>query len=166
MELKSFVEINFIERLVRVFFKTMKFVCFIGLGCLVSYIYQGKIGKKTVILCGISLGILYLGYFVYAVKHIEQWKEILSYGLAYALFIGCYVVRDKFSKQGIMGHVGTISYSLYLVHGVPGFIMIYWMMSRDIKPLIATAGAIFYLLLVAKVFYWTVENNPIKRGLL
>lgn len=162
VEYNGFIEINCIERLARLFFKTMHFICFIGFGSIVSYFYQGKMDKKMAIICSMGLVILYLGYFVYIGKYATQWKTILSYGSAYVLFVTCYVLRSKFSKQGMMGYLGHISYSLYLVHGVPGFIMMYWMIDHGIEPLLAISTAIFCLLLIANMFYWLVENKAIR----
>lgn len=166
MNYRHFIETVFIERPMRIFFKTMKFVCFMGLGCLLSYIYQKKITIRKTFIYSLILAVLYFGHFIHTGKHAVEWKEIVSYSLAYLLFATCYALREKFLNSGIMAYIGKISYSLYLVHGVPGFVMIYWIISQDIKPFTAIIITIFCLLLVAKVFYWLVENNSIKRGLL
>jgi peptidoglycan/LPS O-acetylase OafA/YrhL len=166
MNCRYFIEINFVERLIRIFFKTMKYICFMGLGCLLSYVCQKKIITKKAFVYSLILATLYFGYFICARNYAAQWKEMVSYSVAYLLFTTCYVLKEKFLNRGTMAYIGKISYSLYLVHGVPGFVVIYWIISRDIKPFTAIITALFCLLFIAKVFYWLVENNPIKRGLL
>ena len=159
MECKSIIEISLIKRLIEIFFKTMKYICFIGLGCLLSYVYQKKITTRKAFIYSLILTVSYFGYFVCAGNYAAQRKEIMSYSLAYILFTTCYALRENFLKQGIMAYMGNISYSLYLVHGVPGFVMIYWLMSRNIKLLIAIATTIGCLFLVTIVFYRFIESN-------
>jgi peptidoglycan/LPS O-acetylase OafA/YrhL len=162
MKCKSLIEINFIERLVQIFFKTMKFVCFMGLGCFLSYVHQKKITARKAFMYSLILAMLYFEYFIDAKNYAVQWKEIASYGLAYLLFIGCYALKGKIPNQGVMAHIGKTSYSLYLVHGVPGFIMMYWMINQRIHPVVAIVTAFFCLLLMASVFYLLIEINIVQ----
>jgi len=163
MEYRNWLEIKFAQRVVQIFFKTMKFTCFIGLGCLLSYIYQKKITLNKVLVYSLLLVSLYCGYFIYARNYVVQWKEIISYLLAYLLFIMCYILKGKFTKQGIIAYMGSRSYSLYLIHGVPGFVMMYWLIGLGLQVPGIIVLTTTCLLLGANMFYWSVENNLTKK---
>jgi len=154
----------FVQRSIRIFFRTMRFICFMGLGSLMSYGYQKKLPRKVILTVFLCLAVLFCVHCVIMGYENSQWKEWLSYGLALVVFIGCYMLREKFSNKVILAWFGKISYSLYLVHGVPGFVVMYWMMNQDVDPLIAMIAAILYSLISANVFYLVVEKR-IKRKL-
>jgi len=157
MNCRYFIEINFVERLIRIFFKTMKYICFMGLGCLLSYVCQKKIITKKAFVYSLILATLYFGYFICARNYAAQWKEMVSYSVAYLLFTVCYVLKEKFLNRGTMAYIGKISYSLYLVHGVPGFVVMYWMTSQNTGLLFTILATVFCLLLVASMFYILAE---------
>jgi peptidoglycan/LPS O-acetylase OafA/YrhL len=152
---------HFMERSVWIFFKTMKFICFMGVGSLISYVYQRKMRKESAVILGSALVGLYGWHVSFMGDGEKQWKELVSYGLALVFFIGCYRLNGKFSNKGILVPLGTLSYSLYLVHGVPGFIMMYWMMDWGHEVSILTAIA--YSFFAANVFYWLVEKRMKRK---
>jgi peptidoglycan/LPS O-acetylase OafA/YrhL len=156
---RNLIEINFVERPIRVFFKTIKYICFMGLGCLLGYVCQKKITTRKAFVYSLILAVLYFGYFIHTGNHTVEWKEIVSYSLAYLLFTTCYALREKFLNRGIIAYIGKISYSLYLVHGVPGFVMMYWLIDQRIQPIIAIVTAIICLFPLTIVFYQLVENS-------
>lgn len=90
------VEMFHVERLIQLFFKTMKFVCFMGLGCLINYVYQEKMTVRKAFVYSLVLTVFYLEYFIYSRSCTMQRKEVASYGLAYLLFTTCYVLSTEF----------------------------------------------------------------------
>lgn len=61
---------------------------------------------------------LYIGFGLFQRPEIATVQSVLiSWGVAYLLFVGCYVARERSIMQlkPLLG-LGTISYSLYLVH--------------------------------------------------
>lgn len=158
----NFVGINRAERLASTFLEVMKFICFIGLGAVMSYVYQGKMKNVTACVSSIGLWILYCMHLIFSKYHSVEWKGLVSYAVAYSVFILCYRLRGKFSRGGITGYIGNISYSLYLVHGVPGFVLMYLAMDYGMQPLGAIITALCYSILMGCLFYQWVENRIVR----
>lgn len=145
-----FPDVNALNRSIRLFFRMMRFICFIGLGCLMSYWYQRKLSRKAILIIFLWL----VACFIMGYED-AQWKEWLSYGGAVIIFTGCYMLRERLSSNGILSWFGQISYSLYLVHGVPGFVIMYNLIEWGYE--FSMLMTIAYSFFAANVFYLLIE---------
>ena len=148
------------QRLLLVFFKNMKYISFMGLGCLLSYLYQGKITKKNAIVLGSMLAIMFIWH---AIEGMENYKEMASYALALVVFVSCHTIKHRFTDKGLLAQIGKISYSLYLVHGVFGFMLIYVLWTGGVNVNFLAFAAMFSAMLIAYCFYWGIENHVVKQ---
>ena len=140
--------------------KAMQFMSFMCIGCLLSYFYQKQLSPTEAIIAGLMLAVLYI---CHSIDRNTSHQEIISYTLAFVLFIGCYLARQRFTNKGLLAHTGKISYSLYLVHGVPGFFILYALLAYGVG--LAITVALAYSIVAAFIFYWLAEHPLLKKSL-
>lgn len=138
--------------------KTMQLITFIGLGAVLSYWHQKRLSLPTLIIASAMLASL---YYCHGFNRNIEYQEVISYALALMVFTGSYLARHKFTDRNLLAHTGKISYSLYLVHGVPGFFILYALV--DYGAGIAIAAALIYSIVAGISFYWFVEKPLLKK---
>jgi peptidoglycan/LPS O-acetylase OafA/YrhL len=79
-------------------------------------------------------------------QRVFHWQWITGYLLAMIVFAVSYVLRAKIRSTGILDHLANISYPLYVVHALPGYAVMYCMISLG-------AGAYGAILAAAVVAY-------------
>ena len=112
---------------------------------------------------------LFLGmYFcLFCTLTAERFKSYLvSYLLALLLFI-CFMKRQSSSDvnhqiKNISSFVSNISYPLYLIHAIPGYILIYILYNEGIPFLWGVLIAIFFSFLTAFLLHFFIEH-PIRK---
>ena len=158
MIFKDSVDWSVGERLVKIFFKSMKYICFMGIGSLISYVFQRKLLKNKSIVLAVMLMCLYILHLFWNGLTRGLIIEFFSYLLAIVIFTVCYLYQKKIKDNGILGYIGVRSYSLYLVHGVLGYILMYSLMEVMSYLSMAIATTIFFSILAANMFYLLIER--------
>ncbi|MEQ1648136.1 MAG: acyltransferase [Hyphomicrobiaceae bacterium] len=90
-----------------------------------------------------------------------QW--LAGYLLGMAAFAGCYWwYRDRRIGSRVLHHLADISYPLYVVHGLLGYAVMYWVVVQTPSPYLAIAGASFAMYLVALALHLMIEQPFIR----
>ena len=137
------------------FIKFTKFLCLMGCGVVMSYGYQKRIRRTKTILLLLILIMVYLAYK-------KPMVETISYLLSFLIFVFCYWQRKIFTSNIFINYFGNSSYSLYLVHGVQGFIVMYMVLAYDGSTLLAILLAIIYSMIISLLFYRFVDIPLLK----
>ena len=138
--------------------KTMHLITFIGFGVVLSFWHQQRLSLVEVMIATVMLAIL---YFCHGIDRNIPYQEMMSYAVALLIFIGGYLARHKFTDQNVLAQTGKISYSLYLVHGVPGFFMLYALVGYGAG--MAITVALIYSMVAALIFYRLIERSLLKQ---
>ena len=158
-KLKPWVDWGYGLHLLTLSSKMLRFISFIGMGCILSYWHQRRLLAAESITASIMLVVL---YYCHGIGNNISTQEIISYSLATIVFLASYVKRQKFTDHGMLAQTGKISYSLYLVHGVPGFFILYSL--ADYSAHLAIALALIYAIVAATIFYWLIEQPFLKKN--
>ena len=128
------------------------------IGTAFHYLYRGwmRPTQATLLVLGMYALFAYLAFNSYA--RVTAPKAVVSYAAALALFSGCYVLRDRFRGGGVSGWLADISYPLYAVHGVGGYVLLNLMVRNGISTDVALVISLVAALLVAWGLHVGVEK--------
>jgi peptidoglycan/LPS O-acetylase OafA/YrhL len=96
-----------------------------------------------------------------------------GYSLGLVIFSVCYALRDRARRFRLLDFAADISYPLYLVHAVPGFIiMFFWLtvnefispFGRTLDPYFAVAAAVSFAVVTAWILNKMVEKPAMRLG--
>lgn len=140
--------------------KNLKYYMLILLGA-VLYAYY----KKTLSLQrGLLLGVLFLSAFLSPLFSSPDALKTHSYLIGLIVF-GYFILFDKKSLQGqrknnkFLEWVSSISYPFYVGHVLPGYMMMYFMISQDISVFWGVGLALIYAFLMAEIVHEQVEKK-------
>jgi peptidoglycan/LPS O-acetylase OafA/YrhL len=113
-------------------------------------LYSGKLHYRA--FAGIQLTVSALVILVWfcSDQQVFHWQWIAGFLLAMIVFAVSYALRAKIRSTGILNHLANISYPLYVVHALPGYAVMYCMISLGIGAYgaILAAGILAYALSV------------------
>lgn len=143
-----------------------KYITFMFLGCLFYYVFHGELSAK------IALG---YGAIIYALfVTINAFYETglfgaltKNYTYALMLFSLCYLLRSRFKENRIIDFLADISFPLYLVHSMIGYVAMPILISKGISFtfawMISLGLAVFVAFLVHR--YVEVPVNDFGKKL-
>jgi peptidoglycan/LPS O-acetylase OafA/YrhL len=82
----------------------------------------------------------------------------VSYGAALAVFAACYVFRERFRGGGVTGWLADISYPLYAVHGMAGYVLMNLLVRRGVPAEATLAIGLAAAVGAAWLLHVTVEK--------
>lgn len=83
---------------------------------------------------------------------------LISYGISLIVFLLCYDNRDKIRTVKFIKHCADISFSVYLVHGVAGYVIMSFLFSYQDSIYLILFETLFVITLVAEVLHFCVEK--------
>lgn len=96
---------------------------------------------------------------------IEQGPRVTaSYGFAAGVFFLCYAAREFFPNIPPLRWIAAISYPLYVVHGIAGYVVIRILVDMQASPAIAVLFAIGCALIVSTIIHFVVELPTQRFG--
>nr|WP_063571380.1 acyltransferase [Luteibacter rhizovicinus] len=99
----------------------MKYMSFMFLGCLFYFVLYGELDARS----AMGYGVLIFGLFVTIGSFHERaifGPLVRNYTYALVLFWACYLRRSRFRKNRILDFLADISFPLYLVHSMIGYV--------------------------------------------
>lgn len=142
------------------------FVClifmFIGV-CLYNYYKKNWTLNKLIV----TVQMIYI-FFVMAFLNGPNTALIKVYSVTYTfallVFINFYLLEDKLKYNKILNFLGNISYPLYIVHGVNGYILLTILDGFKINPYICIIITISLSMLLAYLLHIFIEIPSSKLG--
>ena len=143
----------------------MKYLSFMFLGCLFYYVLYRELSAKVALAYGVVIFALFVtvnafyepGLFGALTK---------NYTYALMLFSVCYLLRMRFSENRVLDFLADISFPLYLVHSMIGYVAMPILISKGINFTFAWMISLGVAVLVAFLVHRYVEvpvNNLGKR---
>ncbi len=134
-----------------------QFIIFMFLGVLFHYLYKNKIGARNARLAAIGLFALFS----------LQWRTgpdsasfglVLSYAFALMTFAFAFAYPRFFSANPVFDFLADISYPLYVVHGVAGYVALRLLLEQGFRPWSALALVTSLFLVLAWLLHRLVER--------
>lgn len=82
----------------------------------------------------------------------------VSYSLALLVFLNIYFLRDSFKYNAILNFLANISYPLYVVHGVNGYILMTVLDKINFNPYICIIITVSLSILIAWIMHIFIEK--------
>ena len=144
------------------------FLGFIAIGTQFHYLLQAGISAGRCALCVLAMLAMFLiDYRLGPTRseYFDSWRVVVSYSAAVLIFALCYAARARFRPNRLFDALAAISYPLYLVHAVTGFVILSFLQMAWHVPfaLAATAAALCSTLL-ATALHICVERPAIGLG--
>lgn len=143
----------------------MKFITFMFLGCLFYYVLYRELSAK------VALGYGFVIYTLFVTINSFYETGIFgpltkNYTYALMLFSLCYLLRNRFEKNRILDFLADISFPLYLVHSMIGYVAMPILISKGISFTFAWMISLGVTIFVAFLVHRHVEipvNNFGKK---
>jgi peptidoglycan/LPS O-acetylase OafA/YrhL len=87
-----------------------------------------------------------------------------SYSMALIAFTSAYLLRDRLPQSRVLDGLANISYPLYCVHGVIGYVLLSEMTGRGLNPYAAIGLTFCIVVPCAYLVHLAVEKNSIGLG--
>lgn len=135
----------------------MPFICIMFIGVSIYNHYCNKWTSKKLgasifvlgIMFGINCWLSYRGLFG---------SFLISYGISLSVFVLSYYNRQKFREIRFIKHCGDISFSLYLVHGVAGYVIMSFLFSYQNNIYLVLFETMVIITIVAESLHFGVEK--------
>ena len=133
---------------------------FMFVGVLISFHRSEKIGPTTTI-AAIAFVLATSLYFTYTTRGLIS---LVSYIFAAAMFITAYLFRAHFPDIALLRGLSAISYPLYVVHGLMGYVAMRIMLDHGVPPAGVVVLATLLALAVSTAIHFLVEKPTQKIG--
>lgn len=140
-------------------------IVYMFIGTMFNLLYRKKIGGATA-----AAGILYLYLLVLltagqsAVLGGFFGQFALNYSVSLAVFAACYRYRDAAPKNRILDFLARISYPLYAVHAVTGFVLLEYFLTKGINAFLALTLTFAAVIILAWLLHRLVEKPTVRLG--
>ena len=153
-------------RLGYVFATAARFLAFMFIGVAIFYHYRRRIG--TVALCAIAAMLygLFLILAGYAPNSADSFsmRVVNSYSLALLVFCVSYAFRSRWPSSRVLSYFADISFPLYVVHAVAGYVALGIMTAHRVAPFTALGCALAGALLISSLLHVGVELPTHRLG--
>ncbi len=134
-------------------------ITFMLIGVVFNAHYRGCLSSAAAV--G-AAGLLLAASFVqwpFGVLHNATRPGLVSYGLALACFLLAYLARERLARPSqVLGFLSAVSYPLYVVHGVGGYVIMRIAVELGSGAFIATCLALLYAFGAAILLHRFVEK--------
>ena len=157
-------------RLGYTFTLTSRFLAFMFIG--VAFYYHHRRRLNSIELGAISMALLLVFWLLWSV----QWSMlpgvtaapsglvITSYALAFVVFLASYLFSRRWPSTRLLAFFADISYPLYVVHGIAGYVALGIMVAHGIAPAVAFLLALSGALAISWLLHIAVELPTHRFG--
>ena len=150
-------------RLAVTYYTASQYILFMFIGAIFHYMHRGRmIAAQAVPGIGAIFGLFCLQWATGpgAASRVVAW----SYGVALLTFTFAYKVPGLFRSNRVFDFLANISYPLYVIHGVAGFVALRLLADRGIPPAVALMLVTGLCLIVSWLFHLLVERPSQQLG--
>jgi peptidoglycan/LPS O-acetylase OafA/YrhL len=128
------------------------------IGTVFHYLYRGWMRPARAAMLVSCLSVLFAYFAFKGYVRANAAAIAVSYTLALVVFTACYALRHRFQGGGVSGWLADISYPLYAVHGVAGYVLLNLLVRSGVPTDAALAVTVAAALLVAWTIHVAVEK--------
>ena len=134
----------------------MKYMSFMFLGGLFYYVLYGELGARS----ALGYGVAFFATFA-AIGSMHEGQVfgplVKNYTYALILFTACYVFRGRFTSHRVLDFLADISFPLYLVHSMVGYVTMPILIDQGVSYTLAWLISLALAVLVACLVHACVE---------
>ncbi len=163
----SFIEVYnrnpILYKMLIIFYSSSQYVIFMFIGVVFNFIYRKNIKN------------IYGYYIIFVIMimfcihgqagpYTQGIKFISSYILAVITFYMCFIFKYSFYSSNILKFLSKISYSLYIIHGIFGYVILRILIEIGTPVLLAILSTLCCVLGVATILNYFIELPSQKIG--
>ena len=138
------------------------FLVFMFCGVALNLLHRGKLtlvqaATAIVVCCAMFASTQYIGHMPFPI-------DLKYYFAGLALFAVCMAVQDWFRRTRVTRFLSDISYPLYVVHGVAGYVVLHALMRLHLNADIAILVTVAFAIAVSWAIHVLVEAPTHRRG--
>lgn len=134
----------------------MRYMTLMFLGCVFYYVLYGELGTRAALGYGAIIYALFVA--INAFYENEFFGPLVkNYTYALVLFWACYLLRNSFGDNKILDFLADISFPLYLVHSMIGYVAMPILIDKGISYTFAWMISVGLAVLVAFLVHRYVE---------
>ncbi|BDU20537.1 acyltransferase [Dyella sp. GSA-30] len=134
----------------------MRYMTLMFLGCLFYYVLYGELSARA----ALGYGVIIYALFVTINAFYENaffGPLVKNYSYALILFWACYLLRDSFRDNKVLDFLADISFPLYLVHSMIGYVAMPILIDKGMSYTFAWMVSVGLAMLVAFLVHRYVE---------
>lgn len=153
-------------RLGYIFATTARFLSLMFIGVAFFYHYRHRLGNGALGAISLTLFALFwlLSTNAPAAAMLQSWREVSSYLLALVVFAASYAFSQRWPQNRLTGFLADVSYPLYVVHAVAGYVALRILVAHDVAPVAALILALSGALLLSWLLHIAVEMPTHRLG--
>lgn len=137
------------------------YLVFMFIGVVFHYLHSDTINRYVASILVVSIfGVMWLtwtnSYFA------DQASLIYSYGYGLLTFSFAFIFPGFFKGNPVLNFLAKISYPLYVVHSLAGYLIIRVLLEQGIAPILAIAGALICVIPLAYALHLCVEAPSMR----
>ncbi len=140
------------------------YTVFLFIGTLFHFAVKGRIALRVLVPSVLVVFSLFFAMWPQTVNAGQYWKIPANYGYALVVFSSCYALRARFRAARVLDFFAAVSYPLYLVHAITGYVLMHVMMDLGLPYLAAAPVALCVVLAAATVLHYLVELPTANAG--
>ncbi len=113
-----------------------KFIIFMFIGVVFNYLYQEKLTEEVCSVLVLSFFVMFAGLWTIGPEHASS-MQIWSYGAAVLTFALLYYKPHYLPQQSCLDFLAKISYPLYVIHGLTGYIGLRILLDKQVPLFVA-----------------------------
>jgi peptidoglycan/LPS O-acetylase OafA/YrhL len=143
-----------------------RFLTFMFIG--VAFYYHHRRRLNTIALVVMSMVLLSVFWLQWSIapnaNDTLSGPVVNSYTLAFAVFFASYVFSNRWPPNRLLAFCADISYPLYVVHGIAGYVALRIMLAHGIAPVVALLLALSGALVISWLLHIAVELPTHRLG--
>lgn len=140
-------------------FLSAQMITFMLIGVTFNFHYRGLVSGRLGLLLGSVFLVATLLQWAFGPIRSSLAPGSISYALGLTVFTAAYVARNALARpSAALGFLARISYPLYVVHGVGGYVIMRIAVDRGLGALGATSLALTYSILAATLLHKLIEE--------
>lgn len=151
-------------RIISTLVQSSSHLIFILIGICFYNLYEKKWTLREVI---VGVLLLYIFYSIAIIngQHYQFLLELLiNYFLALIIFTLFYIFKDCIKPNKLINLFSQISYPLYVIHGINGYILIYFFTHLGLSSIISLILAVSIIIITASLIHNTIEQKVYLLG--
>jgi peptidoglycan/LPS O-acetylase OafA/YrhL len=100
----------------------------------------------------------------YALDSVLIFGTLFTFLSAFGVFSICFYLRDKIAYSKPLDFIATISYPLYIIHGVNGYVLLNFLVTHNVSLYLAILITVVVMIVAAYAFHRIIELPSNKLG--
>lgn len=139
------------------------YIIFMFIGTVFNYSFRKIINPEQMIYL-MALFFLLFCLVTYLGIYKDEFRNAWSYGFAFLVFSYAFANQALFKGNKIVNFLADISYPLYVIHGIAGYILLDILLDIGFRPLIALLIAVVTAIISSAILHKIIELPSQKLG--